>query len=94
MSVDELWSLHEIVSSVLADGIPAQRAKLDQLLHRLGLEDESHKMSHARRHYPPVFPKYRNHAEPSEIWAGRGKTPQWLNAELKSGKLIDDFRIN
>ena len=94
MSVDELLSLHEIVSSVLADRIPAQKAKLDQQLRRLRLDDEPHKMSHARRPYPQVFPKYRNPAQPSETWAGRGKTPRWLTAELNSGKRIDDFRIN
>ena len=94
MSVDELWSLHEIVSSVLADRIPAQKAKLDQQLRQLRLDDEPHKRSHARRPYPQVFPKYRNPSRPSETWAGRGKTPRWLTAELKSGKRIDDFRIN
>jgi hypothetical protein len=51
-------------------------------------------MSHARRSYPQVFPKYRNPAEPSETWAGRGKRPRWLTAQLKSGKQIDDFRID
>jgi len=94
MSVDELLSLHEIVSSVLADRIPAQKTKLDQQLRRLRLDDEPHKTSHARRPYPQVFPKYRNPAQPSETWAGRGKTPRWLTAELNSGKRIDDFRIN
>jgi DNA-binding protein H-NS len=47
----------------------------------------------ARRPYPVVVPKYRNPERPSETWAGRGKTPRWLTAQLKSGKRIDDFRI-
>jgi len=46
-----------------------------------------------RRPYPVVVPKYRNPERPSETWAGRGKTPRWLTAQLKSGKRIDDFRI-
>jgi len=68
----------------------------DQRLRELGLDDEPHKISHARRPYPQVFPKYRNPAEPSETetWAGRGKKPRWLTAQLKSGKRIDDFRID
>ncbi len=41
-----------------------------------------------------VFPKYRNPAKPSETWAGRGKKPRWLTAQLKSGKRIDEFRID
>jgi hypothetical protein len=31
--------------------------------------------------------------KPSETWAGRGKQPRWLTAQLRSGKLLDDFRI-
>jgi DNA-binding protein H-NS len=51
------------------------------------------KSSTERRPYPPVAPKYRNPERPSETWAGRGKKPRWLAAQLKSGKRIDDFRI-
>jgi DNA-binding protein H-NS len=98
MSMDELWSLHEFVSSALARKIPAETARLNQRLRQLGLGAVSHnveKTSHARRHpYPKVFPKYRNPAKPSETWAGRGKKPRWLTAQLKSGKRIDDFRID
>lgn len=38
-----------------------------------------------------VKPKYRN--KKGETWAGRGKTPRWLVAELKAGKKKDDFLI-
>jgi DNA-binding protein H-NS len=92
MSVDELWSLDERVVSVLARKMSAEKARLDQRLRELSREP--HKMSHARRPYPKVFPKFRNPAEPSETWAGRGKKPRWLTAQLKSGKRIDDFRID
>ena len=51
------------------------------------------KSSTRRRPYPVVVPKYRNPERPSETWAGRGKTPRWLTAQLKSGRRIDDFRI-
>jgi len=86
MSVDELWSLNERIVSVLARKISAEKARLDERLRQV--------TSHARRPYPKVFPKYRNPAEPSETWAGRGKKPRWLTAQLKSGKRIDDFRID
>ena len=96
MSVDELWALHEFASMELARKISTQKAKLDTRLRQLGLGALPHntKMSHARRPYPKVFPKFRNPAEPSETWAGRGKQPRWLTAQLKSGKQIDDFRID
>ena len=40
-----------------------------------------------------VAPKYRNPAKPTETWAGRGKPPRWMAAELKKGKKIEDFAI-
>jgi DNA-binding protein H-NS len=95
MSVDELWSLHELVVSVLARKISSEQAGLEQKLRELGQNtpDSIKKVSHARRPYPQVFPKYRNPVRPSETWAGRGKQPRWLTAELRSGKKLDDFRI-
>jgi DNA-binding protein H-NS len=97
MSTDELWSLHEFVSAALARKISVEKARLDQRLRQLGLGGGAHnvkEMSHARRPYPRVYPKYRNPADPSETWTGRGKKPRWLAAQLKSGKKIDDFRID
>ena len=95
MSVDELWSLHELVVSILARKISSAQAELEQRSRELGRNtaDSVKKVSHARRQYPRVFPKYRNPARPSETWAGRGKQPRWLIAELRSGKKLDDFRI-
>jgi DNA-binding protein H-NS len=97
MSMDELWSLHEFVASALSRKVSAEKARLDERLRQLDLGAVPHnvkKMSHARRPYPRVLPKYRNPVEPSETWAGRGKKPRWLTAQLKSGKKIDDFRID
>ena len=95
MSVEELWSLHELIVSVLASKISAEKARLEQRLRELGqtAAGSAKKVSHARRPYPRVFPKYRNPTRPSETWAGRGKQPRWLTAQLRSGKELDDFRI-
>jgi DNA-binding protein H-NS len=94
MSVEELWSLHELVSAALARKIKARTAKLDLRLRRLGaVSHNGNKISHAPRFYPQVYPKYRNPAEPSETWAGRGKKPRWLSAQLELGKQIHDFLI-
>src|SRR5882724_10427484 len=95
MSVEELWSVHELIVSVLASKISTEKTRLEQRWRELGQStaDSVKKVSHARRQYPQVFPKYRNPARPSETWAGRGKQPRWLTAELRSGKKLDDFRI-
>jgi DNA-binding protein H-NS len=95
MSMDELWSLYEQVTLVLTPKISAEKALLEQRLREIGQSPagSAKEVSHARRPYPQVFPKYRNPAQPSETWAGRGKQPRWLTAELRSGKKLDDFRI-
>jgi DNA-binding protein H-NS len=95
MTVDELWSLREYVASVLAGILAAQKAGLEQRLRKLAasIGESAANRTNARRPYPKVFPKYRNPARPSETWAGRGMTPRWLTAQLRSGKKLDDFRI-
>ena len=40
-----------------------------------------------------VAVKYRNPANPSETWSGRGKPPRWLAAELNKGKTKDAFAV-
>ncbi|SKA35148.1 DNA-binding protein H-NS [Enhydrobacter aerosaccus] len=57
----------------------------------LGDSVKSHKRSKLAGR--KVKPKYRNPANKSETWAGRGKQPRWLVAALKSGKKIQDFAI-
>lgn len=95
MSTDELWALHEEVAARLATALLAEKRLLEDRLKQLngGIEAERTKSSTGRRPYPTVVPKFRNPDRPSETWAGRGKTPRWLAAKLKSGKRIDDFRI-
>jgi DNA-binding protein H-NS len=95
MSADELWSFHERVTSVLARRISAEKDQLEQRLRQLGqgvLTSDEH-VSRARRPYAKVVPKYKNPKQPSETWTGRGKQPRWLTAQLRSGKKLNDFRI-
>lgn len=99
MSTDELWALHEEIAARLAAALTAEKSLLEDRLRQLQRGFETQPAAHAakssteRRPYPAVVPKYRNPERPSETWAGRGKTPRWLAAQLKSGKRIDDFRI-
>jgi DNA-binding protein H-NS len=40
-----------------------------------------------------VAPKYRNPANPSETWSGRGQPPRWMAPLLEKGKKPEDFLI-
>jgi DNA-binding protein H-NS len=95
LSVDELWVFREEVAGVLAATLVAEKRMLERRLTQLTGRTQVEQIGDRpkRRPYPPVFPKYRNPGQPSETWAGRGKQPRWLAAELKSGKRLDDFRI-
>ena len=92
MGIDDLWALHVEVTQLLQQRIQQEKLRLEERLKRLRTPVVSGVAS-GRRPYPPVLPKYFNPDQPSETWAGRGKRPRWLVAQLKSGKRIDDLRV-
>ena len=46
-----------------------------------------------RRSTGKVAPKYRNPADTTQTWSGRGKHPRWFNDALKAGKKEKDLLI-
>lgn len=104
MSFDDLWSLHEQISQILAVRITSEKLELERRLAVLnrgrdvieGKEDRDPAQGgangRARRKYPRVLPKYRN-PQTSETWSGRGKQPRWLVAAIKTGRKMEDFEI-
>lgn len=105
LSIDELWTLHEEVGSVLSEKILAEKRGLEERLARLNgaviakasiarANSKTSQRRALRRKYPPVLPKYQNPNNPSETWAGRGKQPRWLVYQLKAGKKKTDFLIS
>jgi DNA-binding protein H-NS len=40
-----------------------------------------------------VSPKYKNPANGSETWTGRGRQPRWVADALAGGKSLDDLLI-
>jgi len=93
LTVDELWDLHERVIAELAVKIAAEKKALDERLRRLGAAAADRELKPTKRPYPKVLPKYRNPQNAAETWAGRGKQPHWVRALLRSGKKLDDIRI-
>jgi DNA-binding protein H-NS len=94
ISPSELWAVHLEVATVLARRIAAQKKQLEKRLRQLqSIGFANGDAPRQRRPYPQVLPQYRNPAKPAETWAGRGKQPLWLKAQLKAGKNIDDFRV-
>src|SRR5262245_52000659 len=88
MSLEELWNLHEKILAELTRKISLEKAKLEERLNKLRSAFHSE-----RRPYPKVHAKYRNPVNPNETWAGRGKQPRWLAAQLRLGKKLNQFLI-
>jgi DNA-binding protein H-NS len=93
MSADELWRLHEQVTSTLAHKMAEEKSKLEERLRRLENAHGAISPSRPRRAYPRVLPKYQNPKNPAEKWSGRGKQPRWVQAQLKAGKRLEHFLI-
>jgi DNA-binding protein H-NS len=97
LSIDELWVLHGAVAATLAEKLAAEKKLIEERLKLLKKANVEHtntrKATNDRRSYPPVLPKFKNPDNPSETWAGRGKQPRWVKRQLRSGKRMDDLRI-
>jgi DNA-binding protein H-NS len=42
---------------------------------------------------PKAPSKYKNPADPSQTWSGRGRQPGWIKEGLAKGKSLSDFEI-
>jgi DNA-binding protein H-NS len=95
MATDNLWKLYGEISDILVVKITAEKEVLEDRLSRLQTKSLAEPGTRAseRRPYPRVFPKFRNPDDRSQTWAGRGKQPRWLTAQLRSGRRVDEFRI-
>ena len=99
MSFDDLVELRDSVLRLISDKAASTRRDLEEKLAAIeGLGFSSG----AKRGPKPrgsklkgrkVAPKYRNPKNRAETWAGRGATPRWLRAMIKSGHKLEDFAI-
>lgn len=92
MSVDELWTLHETISTILVARIESEKRQLEVRLQKLSRTFVPQSRER-RRPYPKVLPKFQNPVQPAQTWAGRGKKPRWFSEMIEAGKSLDDLRI-
>jgi DNA-binding protein H-NS len=96
MSLDALIGLREEAERLIKTRASAERKAVEKQLQQLGAyfgksaKRPATGRSSGRR---KVAPKYRNPANRSETWAGRGARPRWLQAQLKQGRKIEEFAI-
>jgi DNA-binding protein H-NS len=66
-------------------------ARINQGLRWLSEVETPERPPPMKRFKPPV--RYRNPANPTEQWSGRGKMPRWLKAKLEAGAALVDFKL-
>src|SRR5499427_10887224 len=95
MSINKLMKLKDQIDTALRAKVADERSALQAQLNKLSRLSTSRSSSEGLRMGArgPVAPKYRNPANPSETWAGRGLKPRWLAAALKGGKKLEHFSI-
>jgi DNA-binding protein H-NS len=91
MSIEELWGLHQEISSILTAKMEAEKLKLEKRLEQI--EGQTSEETPERRPYPKVHPRFRNPDPPHQTWSGRGLQPHWMRKLLAEGKTVDDLRI-
>lgn len=81
---------------IAVESVQKVRDRILKLLADEGLSFEQvfgGKRVRAKGKVSKVKPKYRNPADPSQTWAGRGKRPHWFTDALAAGKKEKDLLI-
>jgi len=101
MSVQELEALiqkaQELIDAKKAQASKLQgaRAEIERIAREAGVSAQAGggKVAKAASTRPPVPAKYRNPADASQTWTGRGKRPRWLADAIAAGAAQDSFLI-
>jgi DNA-binding protein H-NS len=93
MTLDALITLRDQAERIIRTRAAAERKAVEKQLSRLTGYVSGGKSGRKSLKGRKVAAKYRNPANRSETWAGRGARPRWLQAALKEGRKIEDFAI-
>ena len=99
MSFAELKAVAPMISAKIVEREKAEReavkAELAELAKSKGFDmaDLFGNAPKATKEKKAVVPKYRNPADASRTWTGRGRKPQWVVEALASGGNMHDFLI-
>jgi DNA-binding protein H-NS len=96
MTLDTLISLRDEAERLITTRASRQRKALEKQLARISRYVGAGPGRKVRKGGRPrkgrkVAPKYRNPANKSETWAGRGARPRWLRSLLNGGRRLEEF---
>lgn len=97
MPLKDLKDLHARVSKAIATFEDRKKrqalSELEEKARALGFSLGELVGTQPARKRRPARAKYKNPADASETWTGRGRKPRWVEAALKAGKKLDDLLI-
>ena len=97
LTLEELNALTRDIENEIEGRKGAEKERvlgqLRELAAGLGMSLEDLLKEERRRGKPVIAAKYRNPADPSLTWSGRGKRPAWVTTALAAGKSLDDLAI-
>jgi len=99
MSLADLKTAAPMIDAKIAEREKAEKdvvkAELAELAKSKGFDmaDLFGDTPKATKERKPVAPKYRNPADASQTWTGRGRKPKWVVEALDAGGNMDDFLI-
>lgn len=103
LSIEELENLRTQIEKALerrrSESLEQAFAKLEETAAKLGIDKAQLASRYAggvrqrRSSAKPVERKYRNPADPSQTWTGRGRKPVWVRSHLEAGGKIEELRI-
>ena len=97
MSVDALIEMRDNIGKILSDKVGDLQRQLAALGDGGWINSGKKAVGRPKGSSlkgKKVAPKYRNPTNWSETWAGRGATPRWMAAAIKTGKKKADFLIH
>src|SRR5262245_51333231 len=92
MSVDALLGLRDQIGAVLSRRTAELRSQLQRLDGSRWKGTGTGKA--AARKGGKIPPKYRDPDDFSNVWAGRGARPRWMEAKIRAGAKQEDFLIS
>jgi DNA-binding protein H-NS len=97
LSLKELKDLQSQVVRAIASFEDRKKkealAELEEKARAMGFSLAELTGTSVGRKRSPSTAKYRNPANASDTWTGRGRKPRWFEAALKAGKKPEDMAI-
>jgi DNA-binding protein H-NS len=97
LSLKELKDLQSQVVRAIASFEDRKKkealAELEEKARAMGFSLAELTGASVGRKRSPSTAKYRNPANASDTWTGRGRKPRWFEAALKAGKKPEDMAI-